>query len=102
MAIDSVRLLTDSAAHVWRRLSAIHSLETFSGGGCFEDWLGPVTSPTFDQAEEQALRRDYHLLANLLTELGSLLHSRERAIALVRAEAATELTPSLRAATMSW
>jgi hypothetical protein len=88
MAIDSVRLLTDSAAHVWRRLSAIHSLEAFIGGACFEDWLGPAPSPPFNQAEEQALRRDYHLLANLLTELESLLHSREQAIALVRSEVA--------------
>lgn len=88
MAIDSVRLLTDSAAHLWRRLSAIRSLEPAVGNACFDDWLGPTDAAVFDQAEQQALRRDYHLLTNLLTELETLLHSRERAIALVRAEAA--------------
>ncbi len=87
MTIDSIRLLTDSAAQVWQRLSAIHALEPCIGSASFDDWLGPMEYLAFDQAEEQALRRDYRLLANLLAELETLVHSREQALALVRAEA---------------
>lgn len=93
MAIDSVRLLTDSAAQLWRRLSAVHTLEPFGDAAYFDDWLGTNARLQLDLPEEQALRRDYRLLTNLIVDLEALVHSREQAVARVRAQAATDLTP---------
>lgn len=85
MAIDSVRLLTDSAAQLYRRLSAVRPLD--SAGGLFDEWLG--ASRPLDHAEEQALRRDYRRLLTMIDELETLVRSRPRALDLVRERAAT-------------
>jgi hypothetical protein len=82
MAIDSVRLLTDCAAQLYRRLSAVHPLG--GAGGPFDEWLG-LESRQLDHAEEQALRRDYRRLVTIIDELETLVRSRPRALELVRA-----------------
>lgn len=87
MAIDSIRLLTDGAAQIYRRLSAIRPLESLAGP--FEQWLGDACH---DQAEEQALRRDYRRLNQIIDELASLVRSRPLAIALVHEQAAVNET----------
>lgn len=83
MAIDSVRLLTDSAAQIYHRLSVVRPLDSASGS--FEQWLG---DSRLEHAEEQALRRDYRRLAQIIDELASLVRSRPRALALVHEQAA--------------
>lgn len=85
MAIDSVRLLTDSAAQLYRRLSAVRPLEVAVGP--FDEWLG-ADGRQLDHAEEQALRRDYRRLATMIDELETLVRSRPRALTLVRERAA--------------
>lgn len=85
MAIDSVRLLTDSAAQLYRRLSAVRPLE--GAGGPFDEWFGPGPIG-LDHAEEQALRRDYRRLVTMIDEIETLVRSRPRALALVRERAA--------------
>jgi hypothetical protein len=82
MAIDSVRLLTDSAAQLYRGLSAVRPLDSASGS--FEQWLG---DSRLEHAEEQALRRDYRRLAQIIDELASLVRSRPRALALIHEQA---------------
>lgn len=84
MAIDSVRLLTDSAAQLYRRLSAVRPIE--GAGGPFDDWLAGAQQ--LDRAEEQALRRDYRRLVTMIDELETLVRSRPRALALVHERAA--------------
>lgn len=84
MAIDSVRLLTDSAAQLYRRLSAVRPIG--AAGGPFDEWLGPAQP--LDHADEQALRRDYRRLVTMIDELETLVRSRPRALALVRERAA--------------
>ena len=86
MAIDSVRLLSESAAQLWRRLNIVRPLDTPDDNASFDAWIGPRPTP-LDQAEEQALRRDYRRLQTLLDELETLVRSRERALALVREQA---------------
>jgi hypothetical protein len=86
MAIDSIRLLTDSAAQLYRRLSAVHPIEG-SGGPSFDEWLGAGIKG-LDQADEQALRRDYRRLFTMIDEIETLVRSRLRALALVRERAA--------------
>jgi hypothetical protein len=88
MAIDSVRLLTDSAAQLWRRLNVVRPLDAPAGASSFDEWLDAAGRQPLDQAEEQALRRDYRSLVNLLEELETLVRSRSRAIDMVRAQAA--------------
>jgi hypothetical protein len=83
MAIDSIRLLTDSAAQIYRRLSTVRPLD--SADGPFEHWLG---DSRLDHAEEQALRRDYRRLSQIIDELASLVCSRPRALALIHEQAA--------------
>lgn len=85
MAIDSIRLLTDSAAQLYRRLSTVKPVE--AAGDPFDEWLSPA-SRRLDQAEEQALRRDYRRLVTMIDELETLVRSRTRALALVRERAA--------------
>lgn len=85
MAIDSVRLLTDSAAQLYRRLSAVHPLESASSP--FDEWLGASPSG-LDHAEEQALRRDYRRLVTMIDEIETLVRSRPRALDMVRERAA--------------
>jgi hypothetical protein len=87
MAIDSVRLLTDSAAQLWRRLNIVRPLEAPANCASFDEWFNAGAHP-LDQAEEQALRRDYRSLVNLLEEIETLVRSRSRAIDLVREQAA--------------
>lgn len=82
MAIDSVRLLTDSAAQLWRRLDQIRPLAAPGGGDGFDEWLGVAVR--LDQGEEQALRRDYRRLLNLIEDLAILVRSRPRALEMVR------------------
>lgn len=88
MAIDSVRLLSDSAAQLWRRLNLVRPLETPDDGSSFEAWIGPGGQKQLDHAEEQALRRDYRRLLTLLEELEILVRSRSRALELVREQVA--------------
>lgn len=87
MAIDSVRLLSDSAAQLWRRLSLVQPLETPDDTPGFDAWIAGGHRP-LDQAEEQALRRDYRRLLTLIEELEVLVRSRSRAVELVREQAA--------------
>ncbi|NNJ13489.1 hypothetical protein EKD04_024495 [Chloroflexales bacterium ZM16-3] len=85
MAIDSVRLLTDSAVQIWRGLSRYSSIESLTASDCFEDWI-TTTSPSvaLDRAEEQSLRREYRRLTTLIEEIETLVRSRSRALDLVR------------------
>jgi hypothetical protein len=48
---------------------------------------------SLNQIEEQAMRRDYHRLHNLLTDIETLVRSRNRALELVQARAAEESRP---------
>lgn len=87
MAIDSVRLLTDSAVHVWRGLSHYGSIETLTTSNCFDEWIGTMTPrQPLNRAEEQLLRRDYRRLTTLIAEIETLVRSRTRAIDLVRTQ----------------
>jgi hypothetical protein len=91
MAIDSVRLLTDSAAQIWRGLSSYSSIESLTTSDCFEDWIGAAPArPALDRAEEQLLRREYRRLINLIEEIETLVRSRARALDLVRARIAED------------
>lgn len=85
MAIDSVRLLTNSAAQLYRRLSAVRPVG--AAGGPFDEWLG-ASGQQLDHADEQALRRDYRRLVTMIDELETLVRSRPRALDLVRERAA--------------
>ncbi|NTW97027.1 MAG: hypothetical protein HGB28_00540 [Oscillochloris sp.] len=85
MAIDSVRLLTDSAAQIWRGLSRYSSIESLTASDCFDDWIGAAApAAALDRAEEQSLRRQYRRLSTLIDEIETLVRSRARAIDLVR------------------
>ena len=86
MAIDSVRLLSDSAAQLWRRLNLVRPLDTPGADDCFERWIGPAPIQ-LPQADEQALRRDYKRLLTLIEEIETLVRSRDRALAIVREQA---------------
>jgi hypothetical protein len=91
MAIDSVRLLTDSAAQLWRGLSRYSSIESLTASDCFDDWIGAtVPAVALDRAEEQSLRRDYRRLMTLVDEIEILVRSRSRALDLVRARIAED------------
>jgi hypothetical protein len=91
MAIDSVRLLTDSAAQLWRGLSCYSSIESLTASDCFDDWIGTTApAPALDRAEEQSLRRDYRRLITLIDEIETLVRSRPRALDLVRARIAED------------
>lgn len=90
MAIDSVRLLADSAAQLWRRLGSVRPLASISGSDGFDAWISAAGQPKLDHAEEQALRRDYRRLANLIEELETLVRSRARALELIRTRIAEE------------
>lgn len=87
MAIDSVRLLSDSAAQLWRRLSLVRPLETPGEAPGFDAWFAAADRIPLDPAEEQALRRDYRRLQTLIEELEVLVRSRARAVELVREQA---------------
>lgn len=82
MTIDSLRLLTDSAASLWRRLSQFGSPDLLGRRTPFDEWLATV-KPGLSSADEQAIRRDYRRLTLLLTELEILTCSREQALALI-------------------
>lgn len=84
MAIDSVRLLTDSAAQLWRNLATDRPIDSLPAGASFEEWYTSSHRPPLDQAAEQSLRRDYRRLLNLIEELETLVRSRSRAIELVQ------------------
>jgi hypothetical protein len=100
MAIDSVRLLTDSAAQLWRNLSRYSSIELLTSSDCFDDWIVAAAPPSFDKAEEQSLRRDYRRLLTLIDEIETLVHSRPRALELVRARLSEDgVLPLVRATT---
>jgi hypothetical protein len=85
MAIDSLRLLTDSAAQIWRSLSRYSSIESLTASDCFDDWIG-ASAPgrPLDRVEEQSLRREYRRLTTLIDEIETLVRSRSRAIDLIR------------------
>ncbi|MCG8348502.1 MAG: hypothetical protein MI924_12080 [Chloroflexales bacterium] len=94
MAIDSVRMLTDSAGQLWQRLSSFGTIETLVSSDCFDDWIQYSDRvASLNQIEEQAMRRDYHRLNNLLADIETLVRSRHRALELVRARAAEESCP---------
>lgn len=82
MTIDSLRLLTDSAAILWQRLSQFGSPDLLGQRVSFEEWLS-ATRPCLSSADEQAIRRDYRRLTLLITELEMLTRSREQALALI-------------------
>jgi len=82
MTIDSLRLLTDSAAILWQRLSQFGSPDLLGRRVAFEEWLA-ATQPRLSSADEQAIRRDYRRLSILLAELERLTCSREQALALI-------------------
>jgi trans-aconitate methyltransferase len=95
MAIDSVRLLTDSAAQIWRGLSRYSSIESLTASDCFDDWIAATAlSPALDRAEEQSLRRDYRRLITLIDEIETLVRSRSRALDLVRTRIAEDSVAS--------
>lgn len=81
MTIDSLRLLTNSAATLWLRLSQFGSPELLIQRS-FDEWLTTVRHG-LSSADEQAIRRDYRRLSLLLTELEMLTRSREQALALI-------------------
>ncbi|NJM08863.1 hypothetical protein HC891_25695 [Candidatus Gracilibacteria bacterium] len=86
MAIDSLRLLTDSAAQIWQRLSHFSPIEVLQNSDCFEDWIHAVERvPPLDHTEEQLLRREYRRFLEILTEIETLTRSRTQALELVRA-----------------
>lgn len=93
MAIDSIRLLSDSAAQLWQRLSAVRPLDPSADGDSFDVWLG-ARPKALDQAEEQALRRDFRRLRTLLDEIETLVRSRDRALALVREQVGAAPPPA--------
>jgi|GEM_PF-1233412 len=82
MTIDSLRLLTNSAATLWLRLSQFGSPELLIQRSSFDEWLTTVR-PGLSSADEQVIRRDYRRLSLLLTELEMLTRSREQALALI-------------------
>jgi hypothetical protein len=86
MDINTVRLLTDSAAQCYRRLSAVHPVEGV-GVASFDEWLGAGIGQ-LDHAEAQALRRDYRRLVTIIDEIETLVRSRPQALNLVRERAA--------------
>lgn len=88
MSTDSVRMLTDSAGHLWRELSAYGAIDQLATSDCFEDWLhtAAIPAPSSD-VERQVLQRAYRRLRYLLAEIEMLVHSRNRACDLVRARA---------------
>lgn len=89
MAIDSTRLLIDSAGPLWRRLAAYGAIDVLPVSDGFEDWLGRSSQVRpGDCFLEQQLRRDYRRLVNLLNEIETLVRSRNVAIAMVRQRAA--------------
>lgn len=90
MAIDSVRLLTDSAAQIWRRLARYSPIEALSASECFDEWIGVADRAGLDEAEEQSLRRDYRRLTNLIEEIETLVRSRSRALELVQTRIAED------------
>ncbi len=84
MAIDSVRLLTDSAAQIWRGLSRYSSIEALTNSECFDEWIRTYHPHIpLDRAEEQSLRRDYRRITTLIDEIETLVRSRSHAIRLV-------------------
>ena len=106
MAIDTIRVLSESAAHLWNRLQSYGSLERLLVCECFEDWREPEVPPTtvsvthpatvvpatasFDEA---LIRRDYRRLRELLLELEMLVRSRERTMELVLANVHEQIEP---------
>lgn len=87
MAIDSVRLLTDSAAQIWRGLRHYSNIESLTASDCFDEWIGSAgPRAPLDRAEEQSLRREYRRLTTLIDEIETLVRSRTRAIDLVRTQ----------------
>lgn len=84
MAIDSIRLLTDSAAQLWRNLATNGPIDSLPAGASFEEWYAAAARKPLDQAAEQSLRRDYRRLLTLIEELETLVRSRSRALELVQ------------------
>lgn len=100
MAIDSIRLLTDSAAQLWRNLATNGPIDSLPAGASFEEWYAAARKP-LDQAAEQSLRRDYRRLLTLIEELETLVRSRSRALELVQSrlsEPDSPQPPPIRAA----
>lgn len=85
MAIDSLRLLTDSAAQLWPRLAVYGPIETSLDRCCSDEWLAIVQRTTpLPPTDQLTLRRDYRRLCTLIEEIESLVRSRPRAIEMVQ------------------
>jgi hypothetical protein len=91
MAIDSIRLLTDSAAQLWPRLAGYGPIDALLNSSCYDEWLAiAARSQNLPLADQQLLRRDYRRMCNLIDEIETLVRSRSRAIELVQARIAEE------------
>jgi hypothetical protein len=91
MAIDSIRLLTDSAAQLWPRLAGYGPIDTLLNSSCYDEWIIiAARSADIPLADQQLLRRDYRRMCNLIDEIETLVRSRSRALELVQARIAEE------------
>ena len=91
IALDTIRMLTDSAAHLWQRLDQYAPLDNFPQRGTFSDWLaGAVPNLHLDIAEEQQLERDYRRLCSLVDQLAQLLRDEADVLAAVHARLAEQ------------
>lgn len=87
MSIDSVRILTDSTRNLWYRLGRYGTLESLSMSNSFDDWIcGSTCLDTLNQTEMLQLRRDYVRFSQLFAQIEALVHSKWRALALVRGD----------------
>lgn len=85
MALDSIRLLTDSAKYLWQRLGNYGALEALPTSRGFDDWVRSESGlDSLSQIEVLQLKRDYHRLHGLLIQIEALVHSRSRVVELVR------------------
>lgn len=83
MAIDTLRLLTDSAAQLYASLDRLRPLG--DPDASFDAWRAGLG--TLDDADEQQLRRNYRRLLTMIAEIEGLVCSHATAIAIVRAHA---------------
>ncbi|PDW00719.1 hypothetical protein [Candidatus Chloroploca asiatica] len=83
MAIDTIRLLTDSAAQLYATLDRLRPLG--DPDASFDVWRAGLGM--LDDADEQQLRRNYRRLLTMIAEIEGLVCSHATAIALVRAHA---------------
>ncbi|MCU0494485.1 MAG: hypothetical protein MUD01_23095 [Chloroflexaceae bacterium] len=90
MAIDSIRMLADSAGQLWHHLRRYGPGDRLLTSEHVEAWLQHCPTPP-DPLAEQQLRREFRRLHTLVRELEVLLHSRSRALDMI-VERAGELS----------